>query len=214
MPSVGPGEELPAIAVLQGKGEKLFVRKFVISGNSLVDTAVLQEALAPYQGRSLTLTDLQSASAAIALAYRKVGLMASCAIPKQEVAGGVVRLHVTEARFGGAVVDDKSTSRVKPELLVERFDNALAKGEPVNMFDLDRALLISNDLAGTSVSGGLAKGSKDGESRPVQSVSRAILRSTAHWAMASNSPHSACIRAAVTMPVWARGFRCIRRGPS
>ena len=167
MPSVGPGEELPAIAVLQGKGEKLYVRKFVISGNSLVDTAVLQEALAPYQGRSLTLTDLQSASAAIALAYRKVGLMASCAIPKQEVAGGVVRLHVTEARFGGAVVDDKSTSRVKPELLVERFDNALAKGEPVNMFDLDRALLISNDLAGTSVSGGLAKGSKDGESRMV-----------------------------------------------
>ena len=167
LPTVGPAEELPAISLLQGKGEKLFVRKFVVSGNSLVETAVLQEALAPYQGRSLTLSDLQSASAAVALAYRKIGLMASCSVPKQEVAGGVVRLHVTEAKFGGAVVDDKSTSRVKPELLVERFDNALAKGEPVNMFDLDRALLISNDLAGASVSGGLARGAKEGESRMV-----------------------------------------------
>ncbi len=165
MPSIGPAEELPAIALLLGKGERLLVRKFVVSGNSLIRTSVLQEALEPYQGRSLALTDLQSACAAMALAYRKAGLMASCAIPKQEVTGGIVRLHVTEARFGGAVVDDKSTGRVKPEILVERFDHALAKGEPVNMFDLDRALLLANDLAGASVTGGLSAGGKNGESR-------------------------------------------------
>ena len=93
--------------------------------------------------------------------------MASCAIPKQEVADGVVRLHVTEATFGGAVVDDKSNGRITPEVLISRFDNALAKGEPVNMFDLDRALLLTNDLAGASVTGGLSAGGKDGESRMV-----------------------------------------------
>ena len=167
MPTIGPAEPLPSIALLQGKGERLFVRKFVVSGNTLVDTAVLQEALAPYQGHSLALADLQSASAAVALAYRKLGLMAGCSIPKQEVANGIVRLHVTEARFGGAVVDDKSTGRIRPEMLVSRFDNALAKGEPVNMFDLDRALLLGNDLAGASVTGGLSAGDKDGESRMV-----------------------------------------------
>lgn len=167
LPSVGPEEELPKVSLLQGKGDRLFVRKLIVTGNTLVETSVLQEALTPYEGRSLTLSDLQSAAAAVALAYRKVGLMASCAVPHQEVAGGVVRLQITEARFGGAVVDGKSTGRVKPELLVERFENALPKGQPVNMYDLDRALLLSNDLAGASVSGGLDKGNKAGESRMV-----------------------------------------------
>ena len=115
MPTIGPAEELPQVALLQGKGERLFVRKLIVSGNTLIDTSTLQEALAPYEGRSLTLSDLQSAASAVALAYRKVGLMASCLIPKQEVTGGVVHLQVAEARFGGAVVDGKSTGRVNPE---------------------------------------------------------------------------------------------------
>jgi len=105
MPTIGPAEEMPQVALLQGKGERLFVRKLIVSGNTLIDTSTLQEALAPYEGRSLTLSDLQSAASAVALAYRKVGLMASCLIPKQEVTGGVVHLQVAEARFGGAVVD-------------------------------------------------------------------------------------------------------------
>ncbi len=167
MPTIGPAEELPQVALLQGKGEWLFVRKLIVSGNTLIDTSTLQEALTPYEGRSLTLSDLQSAASAVALAYRKVGLMASCLIPKQEVTGGVVHLQVAEARFGGAVVDGKSTGRVKPEMLVSRFEAALPKGEPVNMFDLDRAMLIANDLAGASVSGGLDRGSNPGESRMV-----------------------------------------------
>lgn len=78
-----------------------------------------------------------------------------------------MHLQVAEARFGGAVVDGKSTGRVKPEMLVSRFEAALPKGEPVNMFDLDRAMLIANDLAGASVSGGLDRGSNPGESRMV-----------------------------------------------
>ena len=79
LPSVGPEEELPKVSLLQGKGERLFVRKFIVTGNSLVETSDLQQALTPYEGRSLTLSDLQSAAAAVSLAYRKVGLMASCA---------------------------------------------------------------------------------------------------------------------------------------
>ena len=81
LPSVGPEEELPKVSLLQGKGERLFVRKLIVTGNTLVETSVLQEALTPYEGRSLTLSDLQSAAAAVALAYRKVGLMASCGSP-------------------------------------------------------------------------------------------------------------------------------------
>jgi hemolysin activation/secretion protein len=165
LPSVGPGEEAPKVALLQGKGERMLVRKFIISGNQLVSTAELQKAVASYEGRTLTLADLQNAAASIALIYRKQGLMAGTTIPKQEVKGGVIHLQVIEARFGGAVIDAKSNGRVHPGLVTSRFEHALPKGEPVNMFDLDRALLLSNDLAGASVSGGLTSGDRDGESR-------------------------------------------------
>lgn len=46
LPTVGPEEELPKVALLQGKGERLFLRSFVVSGNQLVDPAVLREAVA------------------------------------------------------------------------------------------------------------------------------------------------------------------------
>ena len=74
MPMIGPAEELPQVALLQGKGERLFVRKLIVSGNSLIDTSTLQEALTPYEGRSLTLSDLQSAASCICKLPRHVSV--------------------------------------------------------------------------------------------------------------------------------------------
>ena len=48
LPSIGPAEPLPSIALLQGKGERMHVRKFIVSGNHLIPTDLLQEALGPY----------------------------------------------------------------------------------------------------------------------------------------------------------------------
>ena len=86
-------------------------------------------------------------------------------IPHQIVVRGNVRLKILEARFSGARLDPNSNGRLNEDFIINRFESALKPGELVDVYKLDRALLLLNDLPGTSVSGGLDSGDHMGESR-------------------------------------------------
>jgi hemolysin activation/secretion protein len=52
---------------------------------------------------------------------------------------------------------------VNPTVITNIINTHNAQGKPLNLNQLDRALLIANDLPGVSVQGGLQAGQKDGE---------------------------------------------------
>lgn len=164
LPRVGPEPAPPAIELLKGQGETLLVKEFVFSGNTAVRSDVLAKAVETYLNRPLTFNELQNAAAALALVYREKGYVAAATIPKQVVKGGVVRFHIVESRFTGAVLDGSSESRLRPDLLISRIERSLPPGRLVNVYDLDRGLLLIEDLPGVSVTGGLREGRVDGES--------------------------------------------------
>lgn len=164
LPNVGPPPAPPKIELLQGQGETLLVKQFIFSGNTAVRSDVLAKLVEPYLNRPLTFNELQNAAAALALVYREKGYIAAATIPKQVVKGGIVRFHMVESRFTGAVMDESTQSRTRLDLLLNRIEQALPPGHLVNVYDLDRGLLLIEDLPGVSVSGGLREGRTDGES--------------------------------------------------
>lgn len=164
LPTVGPPPSPPKIELLKGKGETLLVKQFFFTGNTVVRSDVLANAVAQYINRPLTFSELQNAAATLAVVYRDKGYIAAATIPKQVVKDGVVRVHIVESRFTGAVMDEATDSRIRLDLLLNRIEQALPPGRLVNVYDLDRGLLLIEDLPGVSVSGGLREGRTDGES--------------------------------------------------
>ena len=163
LPELGPPIGLPRIELLKGEGSTVLVSRFAYRGNLAVRSEDLDRALANYVGRELNFAELQNAAATISLIYRERGLIASASIPQQSVVDGVVDITIVEARFAGAEIDDSSKGDVHPDVLQRFVDAALPPGQMVNVYDIDRALLLLNDLPGVSVTGGLQKGTQDGE---------------------------------------------------
>ena len=175
MPVVGAPAAPPKIDLLKGSGETFALNRILFEGNLAIKSPELEKVAASYLNRAVFFTDLQNLAAEISLLYRQRGYIATVSIPHQIVVRGIVRLKILEARFSGAKVDPNSNGRLSEEFIVNRFEAALKPGELVDVYKLDRALLLLNDLPGTSISGGLDSGDHEGESRFVALSERKSL---------------------------------------
>lgn len=139
------------------------VRSFKFAGNTLIEADKLSSALAAYVNRPLTLAQLKEAADVVTAIYREAGWTVRTFLPKQEISTGVVTLQIVEAVFGGAFMQGKEPQRIEASRLVQMAEANLRKGQPLHADDLDRALLLLDDLPGVSVAGNLAQGQNDGE---------------------------------------------------
>jgi len=158
LPEVGPPVPVPSAEMPKGAGKTIVVSRFEFEGAKAVPVDELKVALRGYLGRPLTIEELRNAAAQVALAYRTKGLLASASIARQEVKDGVVKVTVSESRFGLPEVDASSTGRVKPSLLEGIVMRNVPADQIVDVYEVDRALLLINDLPGTSVQGSLRAG--------------------------------------------------------
>lgn len=163
LPQVGPSPVESDVTMPPGVGERVVVKTFGFSGNTVVGDVELSEALRTYLNRPLTFEDLRNAAAQVALVYRERGYLAAASIPKQDVTEGVVRITVNEGWFGSVRMDGPSEGRLRPGLAEAYVQAACRSADPLNMYDLDRALLLINDLSGASVQGAIAKGKYPGQ---------------------------------------------------
>ncbi len=147
-----------------GGGQQVKVLRFELQGNRLIDSATLQATLSLYRGRTLGLSDLQRAAAAVAEAYTQAGWLARVYLPPQDITEGVILLQVEEARFGTVRIDKGAAGL--------RFDSARAAamigaqqagGAPLRLPALDRSLMLLGDLPGVNSAGSLVAGSQPGE---------------------------------------------------
>lgn len=151
-----------APAEMRPSGITVSVRKFRFAGNTLLSAEQLAPAVAEFLNRPLDFAQLQAAAAAIADAYREAGWIVRAYLPQQDIQNGSVTIQIVEAVFG-KLIPEGTPSRLALATVLNRFTTRQKPGAPFNTDDLDRALLLADDLPGVAVSGSLRPGNRDGE---------------------------------------------------
>jgi len=149
------------------------VSQFKITGAKLIVLEKLQEHLRSYLGKALTFKELNAAAQSLLELYKLEGIAARIILPPQDIVGGVVEIQVIEGHLGGVLiqpVEGMVAPMDEPEFLGYLTERQKV-GEPLSQADVERALLILNDLAGVQVAGALEPGDKPGETRLVVRVS-------------------------------------------
>lgn len=139
------------------------VKGFRFAGNTLLSDEQLGLALVEFRDRPLGFNDLQRAADAVAAAYREAGWIVKAFLPEQEISEGVVLLQVVEAHFAGVKLEGLPSGRLVQGEVEAYFLARQAVGAPLDARELDRALLVADDLPGISVAGTLVSGDADGE---------------------------------------------------
>ncbi|REE18337.1 hemolysin activation/secretion protein [Paraburkholderia sp. BL27I4N3] len=138
------------------------VRRIDITGNTELPTNLLHDAVAQGEGRDLTLSDLNALAERISDVYHQHGFpLATAYVPAQTIESGVVRIDVAEARFGAVSLNNES--RVSNRVLGNTL-SALQTGQPVSEFELERTLLLMQDIPGAVVGSTLRPGEQVGTS--------------------------------------------------
>ena len=142
---------LPEIAAPQGAQNIRFTpTHLVISGNTQVTTEELQKIAAPLMGHEISLADMYRAAGRMTARYRSAGfILANVIIPAQEIADGTVRIQVIEGfiskiNFEGA--------KIRADLLNSGRERLL-RAKPLRATELERFLLLLNDLPGIVAQG-------------------------------------------------------------
>ena len=159
-----PARDIPPDAVT------VKVNRFVFTGNTLLSDEQLQASIAPYLGRPLSFIELQVAADSVANTYRDAGWVVRAFLPKQEIEEGVVKIQIIEALFGRALIEGKQPERIAASRLIERVHAAQAPGQSLSSHNVDRVLLLLDDLPGVNVNGHLTEGENHAETDLLLSV--------------------------------------------
>ncbi len=147
-------------AVHDPAGPRFTVNAFSFVGNTVYSEPLLKRVVERFVDLQLNLYDLNRAADAITRHYRDTGYpIARAIIPAQKVEKGVVRIEVIEGRIASVAVvnneryaDDTITARAA----------GLASGGLVTLPQLERSLLLMNDLPGLTARATLQPGAEFG----------------------------------------------------
>jgi hemolysin activation/secretion protein len=135
----------PASQVPAG-GPTVTVKAFALAGNTVFSDQQLQTVVAAYAGHDLTLGQIYEAADRLTRFYHEHGYtLASVTVPAQKLDQGTVHLEVIEGRIGRIVVE--GNRRYNGGTILGLL-HQLAPGEIYRSADMERAILLVNDLPG------------------------------------------------------------------
>lgn len=141
----------------QANTTPLAVRQIAVEGATALDPDEIRALTAPLENRTVTFADLSMLADSITALYAQRGYAFSFAfIPEQTPEGGVVRMRVVEGTVDAVTVEFRGdrlpVGRERVEKAIRsRFAPLVGTGR-VRSRDLERAALLSNDLAGVRLS--------------------------------------------------------------
>ena len=135
---------------------KFFVKKIVLEGCKEVDPEAFADLLKKFENRELPLDELDDLSREIQKRYLKIGYLAACFVPSQEVKDGNVTIRVVEAKMGQLKISDHKYFN-KERL---RYYWTLPEGQPVNYHKLSKSVQLMNENPDRSVRAVLHAGEK------------------------------------------------------
>jgi hemolysin activation/secretion protein len=162
--ATNPNINAPALPALKESGGlSVDVKQYVISGNTVFADAELEALIASDVGADKNFADLNMAARKISNFYRENGYpVARAYLPQQEVgAEGVIQIAVLEG-ITGQVNLSGSDSLI--DWVGRDYASVLEAGELVNNKDLERAMLLLNDLPGVDAHASLKAGQSQGAS--------------------------------------------------
>ena len=152
-------------ALVAPGGVKVKARSFKISGNTVFSEATLAALLTPYIGQNLDLAGLDQAADVISRYYRAQGyFVARAYLPQQEVASGNLEIAVLEGRLGAIKFNRGSTTRLTDDRAESLLADAASICAPVREQNIERGLMLLNDLPGVEVKSTLIPGATPGTS--------------------------------------------------
>lgn len=172
IPSMVPPGPAPArTAAPAPAGTQIPVNEFVISGVQQFPVSDIQAVLAPWRGRTVSISDLRQAVNAITDLYRERGFLVRALLPEQNIQNGVVQITVLEGRLGDIRIErQRGASHLSDTDVRAHLTARQALGQIVRPDDLQRAISILNDLPGVGANSLLEPGAREGESRLVVSI--------------------------------------------
>ena len=142
-PAISTGARTPAAALAD---VRVKVSQFDFVGNSALSQETLRHAVAGWTGRALSFGELIEAVDAIEARYKADGyFLAQGSLPAQSIRDGAVQIAVSEGKLNEARLEGESMVVAG---VVYRYLDVLPKGQALRLADLERQILLINDLAG------------------------------------------------------------------
>jgi hemolysin activation/secretion protein len=139
-------------------GPRIAVRRIETGASAILSAERLRAAVAPFEGRTLTLAELQQAVQAINALYAAAGApTARALLPAQDVDGGLVRITLVESRIGEVRL---GPTRLAADAVLPRL--GLAEGDLVSVPQIEDALQRFNRISAVQLAATLAAGRRTG----------------------------------------------------
>jgi hemolysin activation/secretion protein len=151
-----PASAVPALPedVRKKLAAQLFVLKQVtVEGATVFTPEDLAFAYQDQRDKVISLLDARDIASRITTLYHDKGyLLSQAVVPTQDLANGTLKLRVVEGYISDVVIqgDVRENGYRK---LVEAYGDQIKARRPINDSDLERTLLLMNDLPGATASG-------------------------------------------------------------
>lgn len=133
------------------------IKQITYQGNTLIANNKLDEITKSYLNRSLNFSQLEFIAAKIADFYRSQGWVVKVILPEQDLVNQTLIIEIIEASLGKIEIEDESNNLNLPIIkpMIEKNNRV---GSVLNSQQLDRALLLIDDIPGIKAFGLLKPG--------------------------------------------------------
>lgn len=145
---VKPDSLKPVFPAEMGKVNFL-LQRMVIKGSTIYDKRKFSKLFRRYLHRRINLKQVYIIAQKITNMYRNDGyILSKAVVPPQKIEGGVVQIDVIEGFVDRVAVQGQVRG---PRKLLNEYRKGLLKSRPLKAKDLERYLLLIDDLPGVSV---------------------------------------------------------------
>ena len=163
---------------------RVSVKGFKFSGfKGLASDKDLQPLVSEYLGKSLSLSDLETIADKVTLYLKEKGwLLAYVYLPPQDATSGIIEINISQGKsIGSPSITGDKTVRICENLLRRIAEKSCRPGDPLNTRDIERSVLLMNDLPGIAAQASLAPGSESGSSKLDYRVKEGALFTGVVW---------------------------------
>ena len=130
---------------------RFHLREVIVDGSTRYSPDQLKALYSDYLGHEVSLVDIYRIADVITAKYRSDGYVLSRAVvPAQRISNGVVHIRVVEGFINRIIIQGTETAAIKA------YADRLTQVRPLTADDLQRYLLLINDLPGVQARGVLA----------------------------------------------------------
>ncbi len=150
-PAIAVKDVRPQGAPAGAENIKFTLNSIRFDGAGAYDDASLTSVYADKVGKTISLADLYSIAADVTRKYRNDGyILTQVVVPPQEISGGTPTLRVVEGYVSKITLQKENADAPIDMGLIEAYAGQISQGNALNARDLERQLLIINDLPGVT----------------------------------------------------------------